>query len=140
MSVSVLLVSSGGGHATQARLLRPAFQGHRVTHVIAGSRGGDLDDCSLATPWRVPRCFWQSWQIMRRERANLVVSTGALPGLIMLIVARGFGAQAIWVDSVANAKTLSLSGKVARKVAHRIFSQWPDIAEREGVRYAGAVL
>ena len=140
MRQKVLLVSSGGGHAVQARLLKPAFKDHELIHVIAGDAQGDLPDCSISNLWRVPACFQIASRLIRSAGADLVISTGALPGLIAIIAARVQGQTTIWIDSVANAKTLSLSGKVARVVAHKTYSQWPDVARRERVRFAGAVL
>lgn len=140
MTVTVLLASSGGGHAIQARLLQTAFQGQIVEHIVAGGRDSRLWDCSISTLWRVPVCFFQAVNLVRRLRPQTIVSTGALPGLIALGAGRLIGARAIWIDSVANARKLSLSGKAARFLAHRTYTQWPEIATRERVRYAGAVI
>lgn len=140
MMRKVLLVSSGGGHAVQAQLLRPAFEGHEVVHRIAGDGRSGLIDCSLSTIWRVPFCMRGAVGLLRREAPDTVISTGALPGLIAILVSRVFGVQTVWIDSVANARKLSLSGKVARLIADRTYSQWPDVARREAVTYAGAVL
>jgi hypothetical protein len=50
------------------------------------------------------------------------------------------GARTIWVDSVANAEEMSMSGKLARRFAHLWLSQWEHVAGAEGAEYAGAVL
>lgn len=140
MTSLVLMASSGGGHAVQARLLQPAFADRQVAHIIAGGSGSGFRDCSLSTAWLIPICLWQAIWHVRRLRPELVISTGALPGLMAVIVGRLTGAHTIWVDSVANARKLSLSGKAARVVAHKTYTQWPEIAVREHVSYAGAIL
>lgn len=140
MSLKVLLVSSGGGHAVQARLLKSAFTGYDVEHLVARDEGGALSECSLKTLWKVPTCLVKAARFLRKMRPDIVVSTGALPGLLTIFAARFFGAQTIWVDSVANARTLSISGRAARWIAHNSYSQWPDVAENSSVKYAGAVI
>lgn len=136
----VLIASSGGGHAAQARLLIPAFKHHDVLHVMAGGQTAELRDCSISTIWRVMICLPQAVKLIRREQPDFVISTGALPGLLAIIAGRIFGAETIWVDSVANAQKLSLSGRAARLIANRSYSQWPDVAARSRVQYAGAVI
>lgn len=66
--------------------------------------------------------------------------TGALPGLIAIIVARRMGIRTMWIDSVANAEEFSMAGRMARRHADRLLSQWPAVAEASGAEYAGSVL
>jgi UDP-N-acetylglucosamine:LPS N-acetylglucosamine transferase len=73
-------------------------------------------------------------------RPDVVISTGALPGLVALTLAKVMRAQTIWVDSIANAEEMSMSGKHARRVADLWLSQWPHVAEAEGADYYGAIL
>ena len=51
-------------------------------------------------------------------RPNLVISTGAAPGVIGVVLGRLFLAKTIWVDSIANAEELSLGGKISVKIAN----------------------
>jgi hypothetical protein len=46
----------------------------------------------------------------------------------------------MWIDSIANVKQLSSSGKLAGKFADVWLTQWPDLAKESGPRYWGAVL
>ncbi len=135
----VLVISSGGGHWQQARLLHPALP-KETTFVRASGFKSDIPDCSLRTIWRVPRCFVRSLMLIKRVRPDVVLSTGALPGLIGIIAGRLLGAKVVWIDSVANAQKLSLSGRAARYICRDVFSQWPKVAQQTGARYAGSVL
>jgi hypothetical protein len=45
----------------------------------------------------------------------------------------------VWVDSVANAEELSLSGKMASEKADLCLTQWPHLASG-AVAYEGSVL
>ena len=130
-------------------LLRPGFEGHDITYVTTlpdlaetfGARPSVcFPDCNADTPLRVLVCLVVTgWQVLRHW-PHAIVTTGALPGVIALAWGRAIGAQTLWIDSIANAEELSASGRLARRIAHRTLSQWPDVARAEGVDYKGAVL
>ena len=50
------------------------------------------------------------------------------------------GAKTIWVDSIANAQELSLSGKRAGKFADLWLTQWQELSNKNGPQYGGSVL
>lgn len=145
----VLAVASAGGHWQQLMLLRPAYAHHDV-HYVTTLEGlpalfdvqpaFTVPDCNRNTPLRTVSCaaaiFWRILQ----TRPTVVVSTGALPGVIALAFGRMMGARTVWVDSVANAEEMSSSGRMARRFAHLCFVQWKGPADAEGVLYAGSLL
>jgi UDP-N-acetylglucosamine:LPS N-acetylglucosamine transferase len=78
--------------------------------------------------------------IVLRVRPDVVISTGAAGGYFAIRIARLIGARTVFIDSVANTRQLSISARLARKVADVVLSQWPSVAEKNGVQYRGAVL
>lgn len=140
----VLAVSSGGGHWQQLQLIAPAF----ATAEICFARSGPVDeddvhvlpDCNLQTPRKVLACAWVAMKLVRRLRPDIVVSTGAAPGLLVLACGKILGARTIWIDSVANVERLSLSGRLAYPVSDLWLTQWPHLSQRTGADYGGAVL
>ena len=83
----------------------------------------------------------QTLRVIWRERPDAVVTTGAMPMAIMCVWGRLFGAKIAWIDAVSQVDTLSLSGRVTRRLAHLTLTQWPDVAARfRRVEYAGEVL
>lgn len=72
-------------------------------------------------------------------KPDVVVSTGAAPGLIGLLAGKMLGAKTIWVDSIANVEELSLSGRLAMLFADRTYTQWEGLA-RPKVYFHGNVL
>jgi UDP-N-acetylglucosamine:LPS N-acetylglucosamine transferase len=78
--------------------------------------------------------------VMLRERPDVVVTTGAAPGYVAMRLGRLIGARAVWIDSIANAEELSLSGRMASKHADLCLTQWAHLAEPGIVEYEGAVL
>lgn len=149
MPKRILAIASGGGHWQQLMLMRPAFEGH-TTHYLTTLPG--LPEQFGATPATIiPDCNRNEKIAMLRAavaiaghvlrvRPHVIISTGALPGVMALALGRAIGARTIWVDSVANAEEMSMSGKLARRVAHLWLSQWQHVAEAEGAQYAGSIL
>ena len=145
----ILAVSSGGGHWVQLLRLRPVLESGRLTIVTVRDPyrcdvpGHDFRVVRDATRWNKFALLWMAMQvfwIVATVRPDVVISTGAAPGSFAIRFGRWFGARTCWVDSIANAETLSLSGRHVRKYATTVLSQWPDVASAEGVTYAGDVL
>jgi hypothetical protein len=78
--------------------------------------------------------------LLLRLRPDFVVSTGAAPGYFAIRFGRWFGARTIWVDSIANAEELSLSGQMAKGKANLWLTQWPQLASKDGPQFLGRVL
>ena len=145
----LLAVASGGGHWVQLLRLRPAFEDARVTYVTVRRSyasdvpGEDLRVVPDATRWNKFKLLLMAAKILwivLAVRPDVVISTGAAPGYFAIRFGRLVGARTCWIDSIANAEELSLSGRKIRRHATKVLSQWPDVAETEGVEHAGSVL
>lgn len=144
----IFAVSSGGGHWEQMMLLRAAFAGHDVSYAntidgLASKSGVSpayvITDCNRDRPLDNLRCARDLFEIARRIRPDVVVTTGAAPGLLALGIGKLLGAKAIWIDSVANSERLSMSGNIARSIADLHLTQWEHLAE-SGTVYLGGLL
>lgn len=149
MTKRILAVASGGGHWQQLQLLRPAFDGADpfflttlpgLPEQFDAQPSAIIPDCNRNEKIAVIRCTLSLIGHLIRQRPHVVISTGALPGVLALALGRAFGARTIWVDSVANAEEMSMSGKLARRFAHLWMTQWEHVATETGAQYAGAVL
>lgn len=69
------------------------------------------------------------WLVLK-FRPDVVITTGAAPGLVALQIGKLFGARTVWIDSLANAEKISLSGKLAERYADLWLTQWPHLVER----------
>ncbi len=145
----MLCVSSGGGHWVQLLRLRPALDGLDVAYVcvrreygrqVAGERFYRVVDATRWSRVALVRMAIQMVLILLRERPDVVISTGAAPGFVALRIGRLLGARTVWIDSVANAGKLSLSGRRIGRYADLWLTQWPHLAGPGGPRYEGSVL
>ena len=78
------------------------------------------------------------WKCFEDARPVAVLTTGAAPGLLTILVAKFLFRNTIWIDSVANVKTMSGCGHVARYFAKHVYTQWPDLAD-DSVDYVGNI-
>ena len=148
----ILAISSGGGHWVELLRLRSAFEGGEVVYVtVQKDYERDVPGCRLhvindATRWDkfgLFRVALRLFFIMLRERPDVVITTGAAPGYFALRFGRLLRAKTIWLDSIANAEELSMSGRIAGKYADLWLTQWEHLAGAEGEggpECAGAVL
>lgn len=145
----VLAIASGGGHWVQLLRLRPAFEGCEV--IYATVRDGYRADVGSAefrlirdgNRWNKIAVFRSAigilWLILT-VKPDVVISTGAAPGFFGVRFGKWFGAKVIWVDSVANAEELSMSGQKAGRFVDLWLTQWPHLATSKGPKCFGSVL
>lgn len=145
----LLAVASGGGHWQQLMLMRPAFAGHDTLFLTtlaglpedhAASPAAIIPDCNRGDRLAMLRTAFALMRHLIRHRPQVVISTGALPGALAIVLGRLLGARTIWIDSVANADAMSLSGRMVRRFSHVWLSQWEHVARISGAEYAGSVL
>lgn len=145
----VLAVASGGGHWEELMLLKSAFAPFRTVYATTNQELAVRDaiadvrvlpDSHRDVPLRALSSFWHCVRLVLQLRPQMVVTTGALPGLFCLIAAKLVGARTVWIDSIAASDKPSLSGKCARPFADLRLTQWSHLAGIDGFRYQGALL
>lgn len=144
----ILAVASEGGHWIQLLRLEPVFRGHRVEYLTTNAQLAAMvphkvhivRDANLWTKWRLVLMCAQVFWLMLRLRPDVVITTGAAPGLAALVSGRLLGARTVWLDSMANAQALSGSGRLARRLAHQCLTQWENLADGRRVQFWGSVL
>lgn len=145
---SALLISSSGGHWVQLCRIAAGLQGvtYDVATVDANIDGlnpravYEIVDFNRNTPFRALFGFWSVLSAVRKSKATHIVSTGAAPGLFAIAIGRLMGRRTLWIDSIANAERLSMSGRVAAMISHVTLTQWEEVAQNHsGVAYKGRV-
>lgn len=145
-----LLVCSPGGHLLQLLRLAPAWEGLeplwvtlpaadtdyllREERVIHGRGPTNRSLRALASNLRL------AWRVVRRERPDVILSTGAALAVPFFLAGKLFGARLIFVESVTRTTSLSLSGRLVRPLADAFFVQWPELAQAKRARFAGRLL
>lgn len=145
----VVALSSGGGHWVQLLRLRPAFEHtNLIFATVHDGYRADVPGCEF----RIIRDGNRSQKIdllksaasilflLLVERPDVVISTGAAPGYFAIRFGKLLRMKTIWVDSIANAEELSMSGQKVGSCADLWLTQWPNLARSDGPKYLGNVL
>ncbi len=142
----LLAVASQGGHLIQLMRLKPVFDQYDASYVsneyheAMGKNFIAIVDANRNTKCKLIMMFIQLLWITIHLRPDVVISSGAAPGYFALMLGKLFGAKTIWLDSIANAEELSMSGQRAGRFADLWLTQWPEVAHANGPQYGGRVL
>ena len=147
--IKVVALSSGGGHWVQLLRLRPAFdetnlifatvhEGYRAD--VPGCEFRVIHDGNRSQKIALLKSAVSILFLLLVEKPDVVISTGAAPGYFAVRFGRLLRMKTIWVDSIANAEELSMSGQKAGRCADLWLTQWPDLASTDGPKYFGNVL
>ena len=134
--MKVCIVSSCGGHLTEVRQLRAAYDAYPHFYV--------LNDKALLPPdmagktyfithserdWKLLLNLWESFKLLRAHRPQVILSTGAGPAVPFALVGRLlFGARIIFVETVTRIHSPSLTGRIMYWLAHDYYYQWRALA------------
>lgn len=146
---TVLAVGSAGVYWEDLMLLAPTLV-QSDTHYATTSIEGPvplhaisvdlLPDCRLSHPVGFLTCLIASFRLVRTHRPDVVVSTGAAPGLACILAARTLGARTLWIDGLIHRDKISACGNIARFVAHGCWTQWEHLADGKRLRYFGSTM
>jgi len=145
----LLAVASGGGHWVQLMRMHAAFAGFDPVyvstlkgyeHMIGGAPIYIVSDSSRFDVRPLLPTFATAIKVYLRHRPKVLITTGSAPALPFVLLGRLFGCRTLWVDSIANGERLSSSGRIARKFATKVISQWPEVAQSEGVECWGRII
>jgi UDP-N-acetylglucosamine:LPS N-acetylglucosamine transferase len=145
----ILAVASGGGHWVQLLRLRTAFAGAEVHYATVDASAAEMvypapvhlyPDANKDTKIKLALAALRLLVIVLTVRPDVVISTGAAGGYFAIRFAKMLGARTLFVDSIANARQLSVTGQMCRGVADRVISQWPEVARQSGTEFWGSVL
>jgi UDP-N-acetylglucosamine:LPS N-acetylglucosamine transferase len=79
-------------------------------------------------------------RVLRLARPSAVVTTGAGVAVPFALLAWARRVPVVYVESFTRIEELSLSGRMIRPIAQRLYVQWPETASNvRGARYAGTV-
>ena len=147
----VCAVASAGGHLTQLLKLVDSWGKDEAVYVSTSNvvakrlslhgRTYIVDECNRNHPFKSLHALGRCLVIIVKERPTVVISTGAEPGFLLCMTGKLIGAKVIWVDSIANVKRLSLSGRLIRPFTDLFLTQWPDLVNKnKHIEYAGELI
>lgn len=149
INMKIALVCSDGGHLTEMFHLMDAFSGHDIFFITyLNVRTSELKykkyliNCIGTDIFKMIIAFIQIFKILKKEKPNLIVSTGPEIAIPAFILARFLNIKTIYIESWCRIKTKSGTGKILYYISNYFLVQWPDLQKKYGkkARYEGAVI
>lgn len=143
--LSVIGVSSSGGHLIQLLAIEKNIDynfSHLITTVELKENFNNREsikvmDCNINQPIRLMISFFMLVKAIYSIKPTCIISTGAAPGGLALVIGKFFRCKTIWVDSIANTKKASLTGRLVRPFCDVWLSQWEEVALENKGEYIG---
>ena len=134
--VKICLVSSSGGHFEQLLRLLPLLDKYSG-YVVTEDTGYELDLPNRLV-YRVPSMdrtdkgiirelvasLRAAWKILRAEKPDVIISTGALPALPTLMLGKILGSKVVYLESFAKVNAPNKAGRLVYHFADRFYVQW----------------
>lgn len=138
--MKVLFCSSFGGHWVQLKKVADLIEADEKTFVNTRDEGGYfLKDFSIRNIYVGIVQFPKIIRLVGKINPDIVISTGAAPGLLVLFSAFLLRKKTVWIDSIANSKKISLSCHAACLFSSKTLTQWPEL-ESSRIKYYGRLL
>jgi len=144
----LLLVCSSGGHLMQMLELRPAwdafsrvwvtFDKSDARSLLRGERVVYAHGPTNRNLRNLVRNLALAHRVLRVSRPSALVTTGAGVAVPFAWIARLRRIPVLYIESFTRIEELSMSGRMIRPIAERLYVQWPDTGKTGG-RYAGTV-
>jgi len=147
----VLAIASPGGHWIQLNKICNTLEDRfDVVYVTPGAQYSsgkkntrkvlNITDASATSKHKLIPLVFQILILFIKERPSALISTGAAPGAIAFLIAKFLPIKTIWVDSIANTAEISRSGRMVKKHADLVVTQWEQLSDGEEITYQGSIL
>lgn len=142
----VCIPTSSGGHLTHMRMLMPVidkaadrfwvtFDKEDANTALVGER---VYHCFFPTNRNIPNLIRNTLlaiRVLRRERPELIISSGAAVAVPFFLVGRLLGAKTVYVEVFDRVDKPTMTGKMLNRIADLFVVQWPEMLSV----YKGAV-
>ncbi|MEA5512658.1 PssD/Cps14F family polysaccharide biosynthesis glycosyltransferase [Nodularia sp. UHCC 0506] len=138
--MTILLVCSSGGHFKALQQLRPFWENQERVWVTFRTKTTEAELTEEQVYWaysptnrnlpNLCKNLLLSWQLIRKTRPDVIISTGAGVAVPFLILGKLLGSKTVFIESVTRVNTLSLSARLALPFLSVLYVQWPQLQAR----------
>jgi len=135
-ALNYCLVGSSGGHLMQLHALQALWEpGERswVTFDKEDARSLLADERTYWAHYpsnrnvkNLVRNFRVAWKVLRRERPDVIVSTGAAVAIPFYVLGRLFGATLVYLEVYDRIDSPTITGRVCQPFCHLFALQWEE--------------
>lgn len=133
----VCIPTSSGGHLAQMRLLNPiwgqaadrfwvTFDKEDANSILKGER---VYHCYYPTNRNIPnlvRNTMLAWKVLRVERPDLVISSGAAIAVPFFFIGKLLGAKLVYVEVFDRVDKPTVTGRLLNGIADLFVVQWRE--------------
>lgn len=134
--MKVCLVGSSGGHLTHLYMLKSFWSNKNRFWVTF-----DKEDArSLLKDEKVYSCYYPTnrniknliknsivaWNVLRKEKPDLIISSGAAVAVPFFYLGKLFGAKLIYIEVFDRINKPTLTGKMVYPIADKFIVQWEE--------------
>jgi UDP-N-acetylglucosamine:LPS N-acetylglucosamine transferase len=137
MNMKILLVCSSGGHFKALEELEKFWLQHerfwvtfKTDTTVSALENEQVYWAFSPTNRNIPnllRNLVLAWIIVRRERPELILTTGAGVSVPFIIVGKLIGSQTVFIESITRIKQLSLSARLVLPFVDILYVRWPKL-------------
>ena len=137
--IKVCLVGSSGGHLTHLYMLKPFWENKErfwVTFDKADAQslleGEKMYPCYFPTNRNIKNLIKNTFlaiKVLRKEKPNLIISSGAAVAVPFFWLGKLFGAKTIYIEVFDRIDKSTLTGKLVYPVTDRFIVQWDEMKE-----------
>ena len=146
--IKICLTCSHGGHLNEMQQLLDAFQGQHIFYFCYDADTTQrLENAYLVpnmakNPIEFLKNLFRVYRIFKKERPELIVSTGAEIAIPVVLIGKLFSCKAIYVECGAQVTTPSTTGRVMYHLADALYVQWPELLNAYGpkAQYVGSLI
>lgn len=135
--MKVCLVGSSGGHLTHLYQLKPFWKNKNRFWVTF-----DKEDAnSLLKGEKVYHCYFPTnrsikallkntviaWKVLRKEKPDLIISSGAAVAVPFFYLGKLFGAKTIYIEVFDRIDASTITGKLVYPIADKFIVQWDEM-------------
>ena len=134
----ICIPTSSGGHLTHMRMLMPmieqaadrfwvTFDKEDANSQLAGER---VYHCFFPTNRNIPNLIRNTMlavRILKRERPDLIVSSGAAIAVPFFLLGKLMGARTVYIEVFDRVDKSTLTGRLVRRFTDLFVVQWPEM-------------
>ena len=146
--MKILAIASIGGHWTQLMRLKSLFLDIDVDYVstnsdlkstVDGAKFYTVADGNRWNKLGLIKCFFDLIIVIMRSKPDVIITTGAAPGVFAVFIGKIFNLKTIWIDSIANCDEISMSCKIVSILASKTYTQWEHLSTKN-IIFKGNIL
>lgn len=135
--LKVCLVGSSGGHLTHLLMLKPFYNDKErfwVTFDKPDARGQLKNEkmygCYYPTNRNIKALIKNTilaYKIIKKERPNLIISSGAAVAVPFFYIGKIFGAKVVYIEVFDRIDKPTITGKLIYPIADKFIVQWEEM-------------